>query len=67
MKAKISKRTVDTLSPGETIFDIEVRMVRPKIGAKSVYELRRRDIVKLLDAIVQLPRSESAASSFGPR
>ena len=27
------------------------RLVRPKIGAKPIYDLRRRDIVKLLDAI----------------
>jgi integrase len=38
-------RSADTI---ERTFE---RLVRPKIGATSIYDLRRRDIVKLLDVI----------------
>ena len=33
------------------IKDTFERLVRPRIGSKSIYELKRRDIVEMLDAI----------------
>jgi len=42
------RKSLRTAKEFERIFD---KYVRPRIGAKSIYNLRRRDIVELLDAI----------------
>src|SRR5207302_7445414 len=36
------------------------RLVRPRIGSKSIYDLKRRDIVEMLDAIEDRKAGENA-------
>jgi integrase len=44
----VRKNELRTAGEIERTFD---KYVRPRIGAKSIYELRRRDVVEMLDAI----------------
>src|SRR4051812_32915150 len=43
-----SGRILRTAKEFERIFD---KYVRPRIGAKPIYNLRRRDVVEMLDAV----------------
>jgi integrase len=48
---KFIARYSSKLRSGDQISDSFERLVRPRIGSKSIYDLRRRDIVEMLDAI----------------
>ena len=45
------KRHVDKLKSGDQVVRALKVYVRPRIGPKSIYDLKRRDIVEMLDAI----------------
>src|SRR4051812_30049658 len=48
---KFEARYSSKLRSGDQIKDSFARLVRPAIGAKSIYDLKRRDVVEMLDAI----------------
>lgn len=48
---KFVARHSSKLRSGDQIEDTFDRLVRPRIGAKSIYDLKRRDIVTMLDEI----------------
>jgi integrase len=48
---KFVARHSSKLRSGDQVSDSFERLVRPRIGSKSIYNLKRRDIVEMLDAI----------------
>lgn len=57
---KFEARYSSKLRSGDQIKRAFTVYVRPRIGSKSIYELKRRDIVEMLDAIEDEKAGESA-------